>query len=80
MVSRARRCLSSPLPTAIVFANKKEGFSVKKEINMHIMLVSDTLNQSFVWKSPNIKKWDFSQELPNFDISLTKFAKKHTLV
>ena len=32
MVSRARRCLSSPLPTAIVFANKKEGFCAKNKL------------------------------------------------
>ena len=38
MVSRARRCLSSPLSTVIVSANKKGGFCAKKQINMHIML------------------------------------------
>ena len=38
MVSQAQRCLASPLPSAIVFANKKEDFCTKKQINMHIVL------------------------------------------
>ena len=33
IVSHSRSCLSSPLPAAIVFANKEEGFLAKKQIN-----------------------------------------------
>ena len=32
MVSRGQSCLSSPLPTAIVFTNKKEGFCAKNKL------------------------------------------------
>ena len=49
-VRRARSCLSSPLPTAIVFANEKEDFCAKKP-NQHAYYAwaSDTLNQSIAY-------------------------------
>ena len=46
IASQARSCRLSPLPTAIVFTNKKEGICANKQIDIHIMLGHLTLKSN----------------------------------